>query len=70
MKKELTKYVWYQDRYWRVEGLVDYRGFIGLVRLFDSSQGINADPAKIRNASVEQIDAIERIIENGRTLSC
>jgi len=58
---QFTKYVYYKGRYWRLEGLVDYYGRISLTRLSDSSRGVNADPAKIRNAPQEQIDAIERI---------
>jgi len=68
MTHPFTKYVWYKDRYWRVGGTVDRNGRLELVRLFDDSQGINADPKKILNASQEQIDAIERIYQKGGAL--
>lgn len=68
MKRQYTKYVYYQGQYWRFEGLIDYQGKVSLVRIFDSSQGINADPAKVRNAPQNQIEAIEKILEKEFTL--
>lgn len=61
-KRDFTKYVWYQGRTWRYEGLTDRRGFVPLVNLKDRSKGIVADPKKLRNCTEAEIAAIESLL--------
>jgi len=57
-KGEHTSYVWYLGGCWRYAGNPDHRGWPMLVNLKDDSLGISADPAKIRNCTFAEIDAI------------
>lgn len=54
-----TRYVWYLGTCWIYSGEKDRMGWVSLVSLRDTSLGINADPTKIRNCTIEEIDALE-----------
>lgn len=58
-KYDFTKYVWYNGKCWRYEGLKDHKGYVSLVSFKNSSEGINVDPNKIRNCTQEEIDALD-----------
>ena len=62
----MERYVWYNGRTYRDDGITDYRGRLLLTDLRDTSRGCLADPSKCRECDQETIVAIQYFIERNK----
>ena len=58
----------YKGRYWWLEGLKDYRGFVSLISLNDSSAGVSADPRKVKEITGKEYERQVKTIQYFNTL--